>query len=103
MHLAVKGVARCGGYLVTGAASPIGVGNDHQLAFGVDINALAKNAACGVAAVVVGPPLVAIAAPRNVNVGALGGGICPLAVGHDALAVHHRAIEDELAHAGVIA
>ena len=82
---------------------PVGVRHDHQLALGVDEDALAENASGRIAAVVIGPPLVAIAAPGAANVGALGGGLGPPALGHDALAVYLRAIQDEHAQAGIVA
>jgi pimeloyl-ACP methyl ester carboxylesterase len=94
LRLRVVGRARLG---------PVGQGDNHQLALGVDEDALAEDAAGREAAVVVRPPLVAIAATGLVDIGLLGGGLLQPALGHQRLAAHLGAFQDELAKARVVA
>ena len=71
LHFTVEVFPGLGGLGVARSVGPVGVRHDHQLALGVDEDALAEDAAGRIAAVVIGPPLVAIAAPGAANVGAL--------------------------------
>ena len=85
------------------AAAPVGVRRDHELALRVDEDALAEDAACREGAVVVRPPLVAVAAARLADVGALRCRVGEPAVCNDAPAVDARTVEDEEAEAREVA
>src|SRR5690349_19951240 len=87
------------GRAVARAAGPAVSGDDDHLPLRVDEDPLAEDTARGVGAVVVGPPLVAVAAAGLADVGAPGGGSGQPAVGHGA----PRAIQDEEAVARVVA
>src|SRR4030095_2924406 len=69
----------------------------------IDEDALAEDAACGKAPVVVRPPLVAVAAAWLADRGARGRRLRERAVFDAALAVDARAVEDEDAEAGEVA
>ena len=71
LHRPIERLPRCTGTAVSGATRPVGVGGDHQLALGVDKNALA-------------------------DAGARVGGLRQPAVRHDALPVDCSTVEDEL-------
>src|SRR5512143_585943 len=104
LHRAIERLARLPGHGVGGATGPIGVGGDDQLAFGIDEDALAEDAARGERAVAVRPPLVAVAATRLADADAFGGGLGEPAVGNDAAAVGTaRPVEDEEAEARKVA
>src|SRR5690606_17115002 len=91
LHHPVEVLARRQRLGVARAAAPVAIGDDDQLALRVDEDALAEDAAGGEAAVVVGPPLVAVAAPGLADVGLLAGRFLQPALGHDALAADARA------------
>src|SRR3546814_12774739 len=65
LHALVERLARRTDALGIGRGRPIAVRRDYQLALRIDENALPEDALRGEAAVVVGPPLIAIAAARN--------------------------------------
>src|SRR3546814_9260264 len=69
LHRLVKGFARGPDTFRVGRGRPVAVRCDHQFARGVDEDALAEDALCGEAAVIVGPPLIAVAPVRQVDVG----------------------------------
>src|SRR3546814_20628224 len=65
LHALVERLARRADALGIGRGRPIAVRCDHQLALRIDEDALPEDALRGKAAVVVGPPLIAIAAARS--------------------------------------
>src|SRR3546814_12952979 len=67
LHALVERLARRTDALGIGRGRPIAVRRDYQLALRIDENALPEDALRGEAAVVVGPPLIAIAAARTVD------------------------------------
>ena len=103
LHGLVEGLPGCACLGVARAARPVGVGGNHQLARRVDEDALPKDAARGKAAVVVRPPLVAVAAAFLADRGLAGGGLLQPALGHGALAACGGAVQDEQPEAGVVA
>jgi hypothetical protein len=102
LHRAVEVVARRAGG-VARAAGPVGVGGDHELALRVDEDALAEDAARGKAAVVVGPPLVAVAAPGLADAGVRSVVASPASRRARCLPADARAVEDELPEAREVA
>src|SRR5690554_3087189 len=94
LHRPVERVALLAGRGVARAAGPVGAGGDDETALRIDEDALAEDAARHEAAVVEGPPLVAVAAPRDADVGLARRGLGEPAVGHDGLVAHPRSLQD---------
>src|SRR3546814_1370434 len=102
LHTLVERLARRTDALGVGRGRPVAVRRDHQLALRIDEDALPEDALRGEAAVVVGPPLIAIAAARHFDPRLLRSDPSPIAtthVGHQTGLESVWAIGSE-AHAG---
>src|SRR3546814_8044946 len=76
---------------------------DHQLAHGVDEYPLPEYALRGERAVVIGPPLIAIAASWCTDIGLFCGSLRKPALGHNLLAARSPATHHEHAETGHVA
>src|SRR5450432_3654062 len=81
---------------------PVAESRNYQFALGVDVDALAENALSSKIAVIVSPPLIAIAAARSSDIRWLGGCLCNPILRQYFHSVRLAPIENELAHPGVV-
>src|SRR3546814_7229853 len=102
LHTLVERLARRTDALGVGRGRPIAVRRDYQLALRIDENALPEDALRGEAAVVVGPPLIAIAAARNVDPRLLRRCRREPVVGQHLLTACDAAVQDKLAETRII-
>ena len=85
-----------------GRLRPIAVGRNDQLPFGINEDALSENTLGGVAAVIIGPPLLAIALASHADVGLFDGCRCQPVIRPYALPVYLGTAQNEHTKTGIV-